>query len=137
MDYINNTLSYLKETLNNIKSAINTTKDVINTIGDIIGTIISILGFIGFKVFILLMTTAFILWLLNLVSPINRKMNYIVAVGLVIWLAITSKMEIQIVVLKYIIIIISPFVITFIINFLAKNLKKLFYITVNKIYTLF
>lgn len=132
-DYVTNTLDYIDATLNSIKSALSTTKEVLSTIGNIIGTIVEILGFIGFRVFILLITTAFVLWLLNLVSPISKKTNYILAVGLVLWIAITAKMPIQIVVLKYVLIIVSPFIITFIANFLVKNLGYLSKICLNSL----
>ncbi len=137
MDYINNALNYLETTLNSIKSAINTTKDILTTIGSIIGTVVDILGFIGFKVFILLITTAFILWLLNLVSPITRKTNYIISVCLVVWLAITSKMPLQLVILKYVFIIILPFIITYVANFLINNLSGIIKVFFNKFRILF
>lgn len=135
--YIDNTLDYLKTTLDVIKSSMSAAKDILVAIGNIIGTIVEILGFIGFRVFILLITTAFVLWLLNLVSPISRKTNYIIAVGLVLWLAITAKMPVQIVVLKYVIIIISPFIITSVANFFVKNLGSLGKIIINKLNVIF
>lgn len=135
MDYINNTMNYLKSSLESIKSAVISTKDIIVSIGKIIGTVAELLGFIGFRVFILLMTTAFVLWLLNLVSPVTRKTNYVVAVGLVLWLAITAKMPVQIVILKYALIIISPFIISYIANFLIKNFNKVYKFVLNKIYS--
>ncbi len=135
--YIDSTLDYLKATLDVIKSSMSTAKDILVAIGNIIGTIVEILGFIGFRVFILLVTTAFVLWLLNLVSPISRKTNYVIAVGLVLWLAITAKMPVQIVVLKYVLIIISPFIITTVANFLVKNLGIIGKITMNRLRIVF
>ena len=133
MSYIDNTLNYLKSTLDSIKSAVLNTKDVLTALGNILGTIAEVLGFIGFRVFILLMTTAFVLWLLNLVSPVSRRTNYIIAVGLVLWLAITAKMPIQIVILKYVLIIISPFIITAVANFFVKKSSKIATIIINKL----
>lgn len=120
MDYFNNALNYITNTLNSIKSGILTTKDILVSIGNIIGTIAEILGFIGFRVAILLITTAFVVWLLNLVSPMSRKTNYFIAVALVLWMAITAKMPLQVVVLKYSLIIMAPFVITYLANAAVK-----------------
>lgn len=120
MDYINNTINNLKNTLEGIKNTMSNIMDVLNTIGEIIGTIIEILGFIGFKVFLLLLSTSFIMWLLNLVSPVNRKINYFLSVGIVLWLAITTKMSFQLVILKYIAIILSPFIVIYAVNILIK-----------------
>ena len=106
--------------------------DVIGTIGDIIGTIAEILGFIGFKVFLLLLSTSFIMWVLNLVSPVNRKINYFLSVVIVLWLAITTKMSFQSIILKYILIILSPFILIYLVNFLIK-LGKIIYDTL-KVY---
>lgn len=126
MDYIRSILDYLKSTIDGIKSTMSTIKDILSTIGDIIGTVVDLLGFIGFKVFILLLSTAFIMWILNLVSPINRKINYFLSVCVVLWIAITAKMPIQVVILKYVLIISLPFIITYSINFLMKNCAILY-----------
>ena len=104
-DYIDNTLEYIKATIESFKIGFNTVKEIIISIGTIIGTIVDILGFIGFRVFLLLLITAFIAWVLNLVSPISKKTNYFVAVGVTIWIGITAKLPVQIVITKYIIII--------------------------------
>lgn len=121
IDYLDNTLDYLKNTLEGIKSGFIVVKDIVVSIGHVIGTIVDILGFIGFRVFILLITTSFIVWILNFVSPVSRKTNYFIAVGMVLWIGLTAKMPLQIVMLKYILIILSPFVITAVVNFLVKN----------------
>ncbi len=122
IDYVNNTLDYLKNTVENIRSGFVVVKDVVVSIGHIIGTIADILGFIGLRVFILLITTSFIIWILNFVSPISRRTNYFVAVAIVLWMGITAKMPLQIVILKYIIIILSPFILTAVVNFVIKNI---------------
>ena len=119
MDYLNNTLDYLKNTVESIKSGFGVVKDIVVSIGHVIGTIVDILGFIGFRVFILLITTSFIVWILNFVSPVSRKTNYFIAVGMVLWIGLTAKMPLQIVMLKYILIILSPFIITYIVNFVV------------------
>ncbi|MDD2839763.1 MAG: hypothetical protein PHY80_01360 [Rickettsiales bacterium] len=137
IDYVSNTLDYLKNTIEGLKSGFIVVKDIIVSISHIIGTIADILGFIGFRVFILLITTAFITWLLNFVSPISRKTNYFLAVAIVLWIGITAKMPLQIVILKYILIMLSPFVLTAIVNFLVKNAGIYLKIAKNKILVVF
>ena len=132
MDYINGVVDNIKSTLEGIKTTMSNIMDVLGTIGDIIGTIAEILGFIGFKVFLLLLSTSFIMWILNLVSPVNRKINYFLSVGIVLWLAITTKMSFQSIILKYILIILSPFILIYLVNFLIK-LGKIIYDTL-KVY---
>lgn len=133
MGYIDSTLDYLKSSLETVKSVAISTRDVLATIASIIGTIVDILGFIGFRVFILLMITSFILWFLNLVSPVSKKTNYFIGIGLVVWLAVANNMPTQTIVVKYIIIIVSPFVITFFANFLVNMLDKLYRVILKKI----
>ncbi|HSQ97957.1 MAG TPA: hypothetical protein VLL98_04525 [Rickettsiales bacterium] len=137
IDYVNTTLDYLKNTLDGIKNGLISIKDIAVAIGNVISTIVDILGFIGFRVFILLITTCFIVWLLNLVSPISRKTNYFIAVGLVLWIGITANMPTQTVMLKYILIIFSPFIITSIVNFLIRNFNKYTKFITNKILLVF
>lgn len=132
MDYINKGVDNIKSTLEGIKTTMSNIMDVLGTIGDIIGTIAEILGFIGFKVFLLLLSTSFIMWVLNLVSPVNRKINYFLSVVIVLWLAITTKMSFQSIILKYILIILSPFILIYLVNFLIK-LGKIIYDTL-KVY---
>ena len=120
MDYINGVVDNIKSTLEGIKTTMSNIMDVLGTIGDIIGTIAEILAFIGLKVFLLLLATSFTMWLLNLISPVNRKINYFVSVILVIWFAITINMPFQIVILKYILIILSPFILVYLVNLLIK-----------------
>lgn len=132
MDYINGVVDNIKSTLDGIKTTMSNIMDVLGTIGDIIGTIAEILGFIGFKVFLLLLSTSFIMWILNLVSPVNRKINYFLSVGIVLWLAITTEMSFQSIILKYILIILSPFILIYLVNFLIK-LGKIIYDTL-KVY---
>ena len=132
MDYINKGVDNIKSTLEGIKTTMSNIMDVLGTIGDIIGTIAEILGFIGFKVFLLLLSTSFIMWVLNLVSPVNRKINYFLSVVIVLWLAITTEMSFQSIILKYILIILSPFILIYLVNLLIK-LGKIIYDTL-KVY---
>ena len=124
MSYLDSTINYIKVSIESIKTGFLTIKDILTSIANILGTIIEILGFIGFRVLLLLIITAFIAWILNLVSPISKKTNYFIAVGIVLWIGLTAKLPIQIVILKYILIILSPFVITKVANFIIKNFQK-------------
>lgn len=125
MSYLDTTINYIKTSIESIKSNFIAVKEILVSIGNIIGTIIEILGFIGFRVLLLLTITAFIAWILNLVSPISKKSNYFVAVFIVLWIGLNAKLPIQIVILKYILIILSPFFITKIVNFLIRNFEKI------------
>jgi muramoyltetrapeptide carboxypeptidase LdcA involved in peptidoglycan recycling len=132
-EYFKNSINYIDSLLQSIKSGMIETKEVIVVIGNAISTVVSIFGFIGFRVFILLMVTSFIIWILNLASPSNKKTNYILSVGIVIWLAINAKMPLQIVVLKYLLIILLPLLIVRVINFLNENIYYVFGMIIKKI----
>ena len=125
MSYLDTTINYIKTSIESIKSNFIAVKEILISIGNIIGTIIEILGFIGFRVLLLLIITAFIAWILNLVSPISKKSNYFVAVFIVLWIGLNAKLPLQIVILKYILIILSPFFITKIANFSIRNFEKI------------
>lgn len=125
MSYLDTTINYIKTSVESIRSSFIAIKEILVSIGNILGTIIDILGFIGFRVLLLLIITAFVAWILNLVSPISKKTNYFVAVGVVLWIGLTAKLPIQVVILKYILIILSPFLITKIVNFVVKNFEKI------------
>ena len=129
----NSAVTYIKNSLDGIKSVLITIKDILVMIADVIGTIIDILGFIGFRVFILLVITTFLMWIFNLISPITKKTNYLLSVFLVIWLALSTKMPFQIVTLKYILIIFSPFLLIKIVNYILENSNILLKIILHKI----
>lgn len=73
MSYLDSTINYIKVSIESIKTGFLTIKDILTSIANILGTINEILGFNGFRVLLLLIITAFIAWILNLVSPISKK----------------------------------------------------------------
>lgn len=140
INFFKNSWNNIENTLNSIKALLEETKSVLSTVASIIVSIIDIFGFIGFRVIVLLISTSFILSFLNMVSPTTRKINYCMAVGTVLWLAITVNMPLQVVVLKYICIILAPILITYLVKILYQNLssiyvfiKKQMYIYISKL----
>jgi hypothetical protein len=132
-NYKNETLEYFKGVLDNIITTLNTTKEVISQIGDAIGTLAQILGFIGFRVCVLLMITAFVVWICNLCSPTTKKANYFSSIAFVIWIAINANMPMQIVIFKYILIILAPMLITNTIGYLLRITKIAYKISDKKV----
>ncbi|MDR2527014.1 MAG: LD-carboxypeptidase [Rickettsiales bacterium] len=131
MEYLKNLLDGIRTTLDNIWGTINTTKETIVVIANAISTVSQILGFIGLRVFILLLMTTLFIWILNLSSPLTKKINYFISVTIVTYIAWNANLPLQIVIFKYILIILSPLLIATIVN-LSLRIYKTFYRTTNK-----
>jgi muramoyltetrapeptide carboxypeptidase LdcA involved in peptidoglycan recycling len=105
----------LKTSIASFKETLEAIYQTIVQIKELIGGIADILGFIGLRVIILLITNGFILWILNLSSPSTRKTNNFISLGLVIYIACRANMPWDVVIFKYLIIILFPlFIVQFI-----------------------
>ncbi|MDR3290102.1 MAG: LD-carboxypeptidase [Rickettsiales bacterium] len=114
------TIDYIKSALDSIVNALATTKETILLISEGIATVAQILGFIGLRVFVLLIMTTLIIWILNLSSPTTKRMNYFISVGLVVWIALNANMPITLVIFKYMLFILTPMLMAQTINFMIK-----------------
>jgi hypothetical protein len=108
-----------------INDALSTTKEVATGVGKIMGMIFDVLGFIGFRVFLLLFITAFFLWFLNLISPLSKKLNYFIGICVGLLVAASAKLAFNPFILKYLIIILSPLVISYILLYTIKLIRLL------------
>ena len=103
--------------------ALNTTKEVATGIAKIMGMIFDVLGFIGFRVFLLLIITALFLWFMNMISPLSKKTNYFMGVGVGVLIAVKANLAFQPFILKYLLIILFPFVVSYVFLYLIKFIK--------------
>ena len=126
-------------TVDGFNQTINSMKEIVDNIALIFNTIGEILGFIGLKVFILLFISYMVLWIFNLINPINKKFNYFVSVAFALFVAFKNDMDKYNVIGKYLLIIISPFLIISVIKYLSMFIKNLFikdYLKINLLFTI-
>jgi hypothetical protein len=107
------------EKWNAFKSAVIGIWQVFALIGDV-------LGFLGLRVLVLLIINFFFLWFLNLISPLDKKLNYFLSVAVGLYVAIRAKMPFSNVISKYLLVIFFPYILSYSIHYGWKFLKWFF-----------
>lgn len=103
-------------------------KGAVVGIWELMSMVGNVLGFIGLRVGILLFVTLIFLWFLNTISPLNRKTNYFLGIGVGLYVGIKAKMPFTNppILIKFLFIVFLPFIITYIMHYSWKTLKWFF-----------
>lgn len=123
-----------------ISDTLGATKEVATGIAKVMGTIIDVLGFIGLRVLLLLLVTGLFLWFVNMVSPLSKKTNYFMGILVGLLIAIKANLSFNPFILKYLLIILLPFIASYVFVYLIRFskflTKKFILLSKNWIYNL-
>ena len=100
-------------------------KETILRIGKVLDIITDVFGFMGFGTFLLLLVTMVLLWFLNLISPLDKKINFFLGVGTGLGFAWMVNMSYE-TIGKYLLIVLAPLVLSYSLHFLWLGIKWLF-----------